>query len=251
MSAWSWIAASLRGTAHAANGERRQDAFRVLTAEPGVLIAVACDGAGSAAFGGPGAALAARVVTNRAKAWIDVAHAIPNPDMIELWIAEVRLALIVAADRRGCATATFATTLVLAISDGTKTITAHVGDGAIVARTADEPQLIALSWPDNGEYASTTYFVTDPCPCVRMGLIEHCPIDRLALLTDGLERLALDFAARTAHPPFFDRMFAVAQPGTVRGRDQSLSRSLATFLDSDSVTARSDDDKTLILAALG
>lgn len=251
MPAWTWIAASQRGTAHAGGGERRQDAFRVLTAPPGFLIAAACDGAGSAALGGPGATLAARLLTNRAKAWVEASLALPSPHMIELWVAEARLALVVAADRLGCAPGAFATTLLLAISDGTTTITAHVGDGAAVARGASDGELLALSWPNSGEYASTTYFLTDQIPRLRIGVVEHWPIDRLALLTDGLERLALDFAKGEAHAPFFKRIFAAVQPGIATGLDRPLSHSLAAFLDSDAVTARTDDDKTLLLAGVG
>lgn len=251
MSDWTWAAASRRGTAHAQAGERRQDACRVLTAPPGFLIAAACDGAGSAVLGGYGAAITARVMTSRAKDWMSNAGVIPNPAMIELWVAEVRLMIIVAADRRSCSPANFATTLVLAISDGANTITAHIGDGAITARAIDDAALIELSWPSNGEYASTTYFITDTNPRLRIGVAGDLHIDRLALLTDGLERLALDFVNRTAHPPFFGGLFKTVTAGEISDHNQSLSSRLAAFLDSDSVNARTDDDKTLILAAFG
>ncbi|WP_186729076.1 PP2C family serine/threonine-protein phosphatase [Sphingomonas panacisoli] len=231
MSNWTWVAASRRGTAHAQAGERRQDAWRVLTAPPGFLIAVACDGAGSAALGGYGAAITARVMTSRAKDWISKAGVMPSPAMIELWVAEVRLMIIVAADRLGCSPGSFATTLVLAISDGTSSITAHIGDGTIIARAIDDAALIELSWPDNGEYASTTYFITDTNPRLRIGVTGELHIDRLALLTDGLERLALDFASRTAHPPCFDGLFRTMAAGVIIGHDQPLSRKLAAFLD--------------------
>lgn len=248
---WTWVAASRRGTAHAQAGERRQDAYRVLTAEPGFLVAVACDGAGSAVFGGYGAAIAARVLSNRAADWVAVNHAIPTPTVLELWIAEVRLMILVSADRLGCEAGDFAATLVLAISDGTTTITAHIGDGAIVARQPGSPNLIELSWPESGEYASMTYFITDLSPRLRIGVIHGLPIDRLALLTDGLERLALDFGGHVAHRPFFDILFKTVVSGDPRGANRPLSRQLAAFLDSDGVTARTDDDKTLILAVLG
>lgn len=250
MTGWTWIAASRRGSAHAQAGERRQDACRVLTAAPGFLIAVACDGAGSAVFGGYGAALAARMLTNRAADWIAKAGALPSPEIVELWVAEVRLMLVVSADRLDCVPGDYAATLVLAISYGASTITAHIGDGAIVARQPGSSDLTALSWPESGEYASTTYFITDIAPRLRIGVIRDFPLDRLALLTDGIERLALDFVGRVPHRPFFDGLFkAVSANGSV-GANRPLSRQLAAFLDSDSVSARTDDDKTLILAAL-
>lgn len=251
MADWTWAAASRRGTAHAEAGDRRQDACRILTAEPKYLIAVACDGAGSTSFGGYGAAIAARVLSTRAQDWIKTNGAIPTPALIELWIAEVRLMIMVSADRIGCATADFATTLVLVVSNGTQVITAHIGDGAIVARRAGSTDVDTLSWPHNGEYASTTFFVTDAAPSIRIGVISNYPIDRLALMTDGLERLALDFVGGTPHQPFFHGVFGTISAGQITGPDRILSRRLAAFLDSDSVNARTDDDKTLILAALG
>ena len=223
---------------------------RVLTVEPGFLIAVACDGAGSAVFGGYGAALAARVLTKRAAEWISRTGATPPPAVLELWIAEVRLMILVSADRLGCVASAFASTLVMAISDGTKTITAHIGDGAIIARQPGNSDLIALSWPESGEYAATTFFITNPNPRLRVGVLNDYPIDRIALLTDGIERLALDFIGRVAHGPFFDGLFRMLAASDSGGANRQLSRQLASFLDSDMVTTLTDDDKTLILAAL-
>ena len=64
-------------------------------------------------------------------------------------------------------------------------------------------------------------------------------------VTDGLQMLALNFAGRTAHRPFFEPMFRrlrSAAPG------EGLPLALRRFLNSPAVNGRSDDDKTLILA---
>jgi hypothetical protein len=249
MANWTWTAASARGTSHEANGEGRQDAFRVLSAAD-FLVAIACDGAGSACRGRLGAVIATRILSARAADWISRRGALPSPGALDLWVAEVRLTLLVHADRLGCKTEDFAATLALAISDGTSTITAHVGDGAIVGRCAGSGDLVALSWPDSGEYASTTYFLTDDVVRLRIGVTDAVGIDRLAVLTDGLERLALDLVERVAHPPFFTGMFAAVAASSAVGRDAQRSSQLAAFLASDTVNARTDDDKTLILAAV-
>ena len=251
MAGWTWVAASRRGTSHAQNGERRQDAYRVVSAEPGILVAVACDGAGSAAYGRYGAALAARVLSTHAERWIARHAATPPPDVVKLWITEVRLKIIATAARDGCVPGDFATTLVMAITDGRSTITAHVGDGAIVARHAVSSSMEVLSWPHSGDYAATTFFLTDAELQLRIGVIDDLPTDRIALFTDGVERLALDFGGRKPHRPFFEAMFSSVASETVKGRNVSRSRQLANFLDSDAVAARTDDDKTLILAAIG
>ena len=69
----------------------------------------------------------------------------------------------------------------------------------------------------------------------------------LALFSDGIERLVLDFSSHQAFSPFFDRMFESLKFSAI-GRNRVLSRDLRRFLDGPSVGERTDDDKTLILA---
>ena len=66
-----------------------------------------------------------------------------------------------------------------------------------------------------------------------------------ALLTDGLQLLALNFAKRSAHTAFFAPFFT-----TLRAAPEptDLVVDLRAFLDSSSVNSRTDDDKTLLLA---
>ncbi len=252
MSSWKWVAASQRGTAHEARGESRQDAYRVLTAG-NFIIAIACDGAGSARYGGAGAALAARMIPEFAQNSIARSGCQPEIDEIVEWLCAVRDVIFNAAERRNCEPGAFASTLVLAISDGSTTQTIHIGDGAIVARPVSGPDYQVLSWPHNGHYASETFFITDSCVHLHAAVYE-APIDQLAVMTDGIERLALDFRERCAHPGFFTRMFAPLAPlapTAMHGREPVLSRKLRNFLGSTPVKERTDDDKTLILAAFG
>ncbi len=86
----------------------------------------------------------------------------------------------------------------------------------------------------------------DPQPNTKVSIFEG-RVEELALFTDGLERLALDFATNTAFPGFFEPMFKPLKI-TNAGRQRELSRELRTFLDSPRVIERTDDDKTLILA---
>lgn len=250
MTIWKWAAASQRGTAHIQAGDHRQDAFRVLAADAGFLIMVACDGAGSTRHGGQGAALVARLLSSRAKAWITSRHALPSIDAITLWVEEARASIAKSAERIGCTIGDFATTLVMAISNGRSTLTAHIGDGAIVARCSGSGDMVSLSWPNSGDYASETFFLTDAVPSLRLGVIDDYPIDRLALLTDGMERLSLDFAGHRPHTRFFECLLTPLAQSLASGRDVALSRQLAAFLVSDSVNARTDDDKTLVIALL-
>jgi hypothetical protein len=125
-----------------------------------------------------------------------------------------------------------------------------VGDGSTVGRDQSSGEWRVLSWPDQGEYASVTFFLTDD-PSARLRIYRpDCTIDALVAFTDGIERLALDFAARSAFQPFFKNMIPAVEHSRTSGQDQVLSEQLRAFLDSSAVNARTDDDKTLVLAAL-
>ena len=101
-------------------------------------------------------------------------------------------------------------------------------------------------WPESGEYVNMTHFVTDP-HFERHVEFECCdePIEEAALLTDGLQRLVLDFALHRPHGPFFAPAFQTLR---ACGDPRQLAAPLREFLGSSLVDERSDDDRTLILA---
>ena len=70
-------------------------------------------------------------------------------------------------------------------------------------------------------------------------------MDELALLTDGLQMLALRFADKSVHGPFFLPMFQALRAAESAS---ALQTPLRDFLNSPAVNRRTDDDKTLILA---
>jgi hypothetical protein len=71
----------------------------------------------------------------------------------------------------------------------------------------------------------------------------------IAVLTDGIERLVLNYAIKSVHRPFFDRNIqAIRQWGGV-AKSTSLSLALASYLSSPEVSERTDDDLTLVLAS--
>jgi len=70
----------------------------------------------------------------------------------------------------------------------------------------------------------------------------------IALMTDGLESLALHYASRSPHTPFFAGMFRPLSRATGANEIGHLSSSLESFLSSELVGSRTDDDVSLILA---
>jgi hypothetical protein len=249
VSAWKLLFQSIQGTGHRRNGQPCQDRCRVRLEPTGgetVLVLACADGAGSATHAETGAHLACDGITRLVRAdlreGLPVAHL--DRDTACSWYLRLRQQLGDEADRLGIALRQLACTLLLAVVGETAAAFSQTGDGVLVV--AQEDGYEPVFWPQSGEYANTTNFVTDPEWADHLAFA-HRParVDELALLTDGLQTLALNFAPRTVHAPFFRPMFErlrAAVPGA------GLPRALRQFLDSEPVNARTDDDKTLILA---
>jgi len=73
-------------------------------------------------------------------------------------------------------------------------------------------------------------------------------LSEVALFTDGLQNLVLDYKENSPHSPFFDHMLTPLR-STGAGEQQGLSSALEDFLKSPRVNERTDDDKTLLLAS--
>jgi hypothetical protein len=235
---------------HARTGTRLQDAFMCFAAGTSqqALVALVSDGASSASHGGQGASLICRTIGLLSRQHFAAQTGLPDEAALAGWVSAAREKVLAAASARGLSPRAFSATLVMAVSDGAETLTAHVGDGAAIARDAGEGTWTALTWPEQGRYASSTYFVTDDTTTHTRISRHRRSISALAVLSDGLERLALDFRSEKPHGPFFEGMIAPVDGSSAAGRNRELSRRLSSFLDSHPVNSRTDDDKTLILA---
>ncbi|MEZ5667445.1 MAG: PP2C family serine/threonine-protein phosphatase [Alphaproteobacteria bacterium] len=243
--AWRWAAASAIGTAHIRAGLRLQDALAVAACGPAHVLAVVADGAGSAAYGSHGAWLACRHLNTAFRAWVAANDGLPDDETLAGWIGDLRGRIAAAADRRDCAPRQFAATLAAVLVAPGGALALHVGDSAIVGRRDADWEIVC--WPENGEYAATTYFITDD-PAPRLNIVRLPPAhDAFALFTDGIGDLALDHAGRRAHRRFFDPMIGPVDRADAAGRLPELSAKLRGYLAGPSVCARTDDDKTLVL----
>ena len=248
---WKWAAASVRGTSHDRTGTRLQDAYACYAPSHSLapFFTIVSDGAGSASFGGQGASLACRSVVVRARSFFARSQSLPSTSEIEDWVDGTRDLISAVATRRKIPTREFAATLVCAIAGPGELIVAHIGDGCVVAQDGSTGEWIAPSWPQHGEYASTTFFITDAAELRLRIMRVPMQVASLAIFSDGIERLVLDMAAMRPFGGFFDSVIRpiLATPGV--GRDPMLSAQLRAYLSSETVNARTDDDKTLILAA--
>ena len=244
------MAARCRGVSHVSSGIRLQDAsacFSPKTA-PEIFVGLISDGAGSAALGGEGASLICRTLTTEIRGHFRNDSALPEDSAIHDWIDKTRDRINTLASRRGLTAADFAGTLVGIISNGCNTVTFHVGDGCIVVLSKRDNRWVSASWPQVGEYASTTYFVTDE-PGARLRINRHqLDISAIAMFSDGVERLALDFSSQEPSVKFFEPIAAPLFASPKKGKCILLREKLGAFLESPIVNSRTDDDKTLIVA---
>lgn len=242
----------MRGVSHIRSGTRLQDAKRCFEVQAPyigeTLVSIISDGAGSAEFGGQGASIACRTIASSVHNVLQTAAGVPSDDLIWSWTDLVRDRIYLAAEKRNKTARDFAATLVMFIASPTEVLTAHIGDGAIVARKKASTHWSVLSEPKNGEYASTTFFITDePQPPLR--IFRHPnEFDAIASFSDGIEHLVLDSVSGEPSSAFFNPVIRPLENSNRRGYDVDISRSLAKFLDSERLNERTDDDKTLVIA---
>jgi hypothetical protein len=210
---------------------------------------IAADGAGSACRAEVGSHLVCDCVVELVSGWIAEGKSVSEitRETVSYWF-ESRLVPVFAqlAESQDLTPRDFATTLLTAIVATDAAVFFQVGDGAIVVENS-EGQYKPIFWPQIGEYANTTYFVTDTNVLEHIAFdVVNAKIDEAALFTDGLQMLALQYDTRSVHAPFFLPMFRRLRhepPG-----EAILGPLLEDFLGSPAVCGRTDDDKTLLLA---
>jgi Protein phosphatase 2C len=246
---WKFLNESVEGTSHRAAETQCQDSsfvtsFRFET-DSGLILACS-DGAGSAVESKIGSRLACETAVQQAMAFLDGGHAIAEvtPDILRGWAQQVHDAIQAEANRRGLIGRDLACTLLLSVIGHDAAAFVQIGDGAIVVRVGEE--YCPVFWPQAGEYQNTTFFVTDAKfegniqAEVRQGEIVE-----IAMFSDGLQMLALHYATKVAHQPFFSPLFEALRKSD---DPHELIVPMRQWLDSPAVNGKTDDDKTLILA---
>ncbi|WFU50727.1 PP2C family serine/threonine-protein phosphatase [Sinorhizobium terangae] len=248
---WRWAGARSIGTSHLKNGTACQDyacAKQFLTDDGPVMAAVVSDGAGSASRAEIGSRMVCFSFLRACREFL-IRESLQSlsEEIVWDWIDSIREGIGVRAQFADLRPRDFAATLIAVLAGPENSIVIHVGDGAAVLKRSGSDVWEVPSWPYQGEYASTTSFITDdPQPRLSVVSIDDT-VDEFALFSDGIERLVLDHAAKLPHAPFFNRMLAPLKASSEFGDDKQLSMALQSYLDSPSVCDRTDDDKSLIL----
>ncbi len=248
---WRVLNDSVIGTSHRDNNTPCQDfsTFAITQTQSPILLAVCSDGAGSAAQSHVASRRICQsfvqIVVRELMAGLLLEHITPEKQLS--WLAEIRQILIQEALSAFLPLREFASTFLSALVGMDRACFAQIGDGAIVYR--DEEDYQTVFWPARGEFANTTFFLTDEnfSENARFACLD-LSIEELALFTDGLESLALSFGQQTPHSPFFAPLFQQLRQAE---NAESLQEPLRQFLDSEPVNQRTDDDKTLLLAVRG
>ncbi|GGK42388.1 hypothetical protein GCM10008955_40180 [Deinococcus malanensis] len=251
---WRYVHASVMGTAHVTTGQPCQDHHLVREVTTGedqpLLLLVTSDGAGSAAHSDEGSMQACQATVQ----WLEMRLSdgqefLDEHDGLTL-VASLRTVLENYAEEQDYALRDLACTLNVAAVLPDRAWFLQVGDGAAVVQSASSP-LEVVVWPDNGEYANQTYFLTDVAEKHIHTRLIDAVLDRVALMTDGLQTLALSLQQRGPHPPFFEPLFQAVDGLDGMGTEahQALQGGLERFLNGPNINARTSDDKTLILCS--
>jgi hypothetical protein len=231
---WRVVAASVCGTSHLKNQQLCQD------------------GAGSASQGKVGAMVAVETAIENISIKDITRDALADDEIVRSLLTDAILAARKAVEDEAAASnkqlQDLATTLIVMVASPEVVAVAQIGDGVAVAKDS-AGNLLALTLPDSGEYINETTFLTSPraLETAQMRLWREAIVN-VGVLTDGLQMLALNMVVGEPHKPFFFPLFDFV----ANVQDKTVAKEqLVKFLGSERITQRTDDDLTLIIAALG
>jgi hypothetical protein len=251
---WRVALACEIGTSHAGSGTPCQDSAAhaiIRTKEGPVLVAVVCDGAGTAAHSEVGSWLASTTFVELVEVYFENGGRLTDisRETVVSWITNTAERLSARAREDGNVIKDYSCTLLAAIVGNEAAAFAQIGDGAIVVSHGEADGWSWVFWPQHGEYANQTVFVlsANAAEALEFSLAPR-RIDEIAVFSDGIERMVLHGASKAVNDPFFDQMFVPVRASTSRGLDQKLSGKLKEYLGSAAVNAKTNDDKTLLMA---
>jgi len=249
---WKVIGQSVIGTSHIQTGKTCEDAssFRIipLDNDEEALVAFVSDGAGSAAFAARAAEEAVLKSIEFAATLVESESKFENGSIRALAEQVYDHIESLAMDEQ-VPKNEFSCTLLGFVLLSKKSIFLQIGDGAIITGD-DDGFFTPVWWPHNGEYQNTTTFLIDDPNLPNLKIkVTDAPVREIALFTDGLQMLALNNETESVHQPFFEALFPLLRKATTSEHTSILNSRLIDYLSGNSINARTDDDKTLLLAS--
>lgn len=249
---WQIAYASVIGTSHMKRGAPCQDNGNcgvVLDASgKEILLAAVSDGAGSAISSEIGSQLTVEYFHSYFTQILQTNqfHEL-DKYFITNWVTDLNLKIKNIAQEKNLHPSDFACTLLAVIVSQDAAIFLQIGDGAIVVSEQDNNEYGYIFWPQHGEFANQTNFVTyDNVENFLQFEYINRTFESIILFTDGIERLILDFSSKKVHAPALEPIVKWLKhdfPCKV-----SASTALISYLSSDYINNRTDDDKTLVIA---
>ncbi|MFN5516121.1 MAG: PP2C family serine/threonine-protein phosphatase, partial [Cyanobacteriota bacterium] len=258
-SSWKAVARSVVGAGHLSQNLPCQDASQYRQHPSGLLLGAVADGAGSAAHSQLGAELVVRESLDYLERWEVFARKrrhrfLPwlkslTPDQRRKFFAKLvrflRRRLAQLAAREGIEYKSLASTLLVFIAGREGVAAMQIGDGFMVVRP-QKGDYELLFHPDKGEYINETTFITsaNALEDIQSSVYEESP-HFICAATDGLEKVAIKFQDWTAFSPFFEPL----ETFLTETRDpETEDEYLQSFLQSERLNQRTQDDKTLLIA---
>ena len=253
---WRIAAATAAGSSHAKDDTPNQDAVDYRLVEIGgeqVVVVAVADGAGSAPRSDVGSQIAvknavASIVGGINKRPVAASSKHLATSLVRNAVKRAKNAVARYGREQGVSARELACTLIVAVSSERLTTAAQVGDGAVVAFNIGSGDASTLCAAHTGEFANETTFITSrtrPHLVASVGHVAGADYDGLALITDGLQNLALKMPEREPFMGFWNPMLndlsQTDQPEAVPGR-------LHAFISGERVQSRTTDDVTIAIA---
>ena len=247
-SSWRGVGASIVGTSHQSGDIPCQDAHYWRVSSGDVLVAAVADGAGSAELAEVGAEVAAK----SAVAAFCANGKVSGDDKgilssLNDALKAAQKAVLAEASARQVEVRQLATTLILVVATSEMVGAGQVGDGIAVVQDR-EGNIIGVTTPESGEHVNETTFLNSRrnLKHAQLAVWRGTPT-HVAILSDGLQRLALKMPSGVPHSPFFAPLFNFVSniPESTQAQEQ-----LELFLASPRITDNTTDDLTLVLFGL-
>ena len=248
---WKTFAARSTGSSHQFTNTPCQDAYLVENPSQDILLIAISDGAGTASRSSDGSTRIVEASLKSIKTSLsdqeDLFQIDPNfiSGVISKSFLDAQIDIISFADTESVNLKEFSATLSIVALIGDWVAFGQIGDGVVVVET-EIGEFTTKTRPQRGEYVNETTFITSENLQKKIEVVvEKASYHSITVMTDGLLSLATKLDKNEAYNPFFAplltyfRTFEDAEAG---------SRKLGELLESEQVSKKSDDDKSLVIA---